>query len=538
MASSTTTTGSTLPDSFFHWQETRPGVWERHLDECEKFYVLTARAGSGTSSSPSSTCFPITGCAVFTTTTDAQDQDRVLTALRKAWTSLRMQHPTLGSRIVHDDHSNEWKRVYHSAWHEGSDLEKWLHSTFKVIDTVIDPLGWLNNETPPFEVPTIFVVRSVQQQSVVFLCCPHDLTDGVGILQLINQLFQYAGVIYGQQGGVHGLPDYVSGASEPWRLSPCLRIAAAIPDSLPETMLKRFDEIQRDNRKIYSHPGILGLPGCSAAGDAIQERNVQRVSAPLSKAVTEQLLRNCKKVAPGLSVTHVVMAAVAKALADLQPYREEPYTVRFVNQSMINLRPYCSRPYNSPDHSAAAYHTVSAQALYIDLVVPSKSAEVSSMENKRDDELHRIAIQVRDFYTAVRPRPDASKNTDVHEQVAMAPMVFKTFTPKEEASSSSSSSSSQPSGARVRPAFCPVTLSSIGNVDSMVSGTHGPFELTNVWAASIPPPAGLAIFLSTWSGKAELAGVFDTQFHEPAYIENFLGRVWSCALTGLEVWQQ
>ncbi|KAI1375281.1 hypothetical protein F4677DRAFT_422266 [Hypoxylon crocopeplum] len=499
----------------FQWEESRDGVWERNIDECEKFYRLSTRKGNG--------CYPVTGCASFIVNSSAStinengdEKDRyVENAFRKAWITLNYRHPTLRSHVEHDTDSDRWMRVYSTF--QGEDEEKrWLNSTFKIVDTDIEPIQWFNENSPTFEISTLFLVREKQgkeHRQTVFLRCPHDVTDGVGILQLVDQLFNHAALAY-DQGVDYALPKW---GREHERLSPCLRVAASIPESFSETQTKRFQEIQTQNGAIYNHAGFLSLPSSSKTAVASQEGKRQRIPLSVPKPTTKKILRSCKAIAPGVSVTHVFMSALAQALSELQPQKEESYPVRYVNHSMINLRPYCQDPYKSPEHAAAAYHTVSTQALGIDLVVPGSAADSKNGDKLND--LPQIAVKVRDFYKAVRP----VSPTD--DQIMLAPLTFKGFMPPPDSDPHAVS----------EPPFCPVALSSIGNVDSMVGASHGPFQLKNVWAASEPIGAGVAVFLGTWDGMIELSAVFDTRYHDVEYIERFLGRILNCACKGLGV---
>lgn len=236
-----------------------------------------------------------------------------------------------------------------------------------------------------------------------------------------------------------------------------------------------------------------------------------RLSHTVPKDLTSKILRGCKDVVSGVSVTYFFMSALAIALSKVQPRKEDSYPVRYVNHSMINLRPYCREPYNTPDHAAAAYHSISTQALGIDLVVHSALDQTTG---DHAAEMLRVLPQVQDFYNDIRPVP----SEEIHEQVAFAPSIFKSFT--------------SPSGvdphAVSEPPFCPVALSLIGNVSSMVQQRHEPFDLTNVWAASEPMGAGVALFLGSWDGQLELSGVFGTRYHEPGYVESFLERILIC----------
>ncbi|RSL51074.1 hypothetical protein CEP54_011600 [Fusarium duplospermum] len=500
--------------SRLQWQVSPEGTWARDVDECERFYITSTRKENG--------CFPVSGCVSFTVTSvdlmPAVDKEsRVEEALRKAWITLRYQHPTLGSRIEHDEDGDRLRRVYQS-FDNDDEQKRWVNSTFKVVDTNVGPLEWFNDNTAAaFETTILFFVRSQGQDSyrqAIFLRCPHDVSDGVGVLQLVNQLFDYATLAF-NQGEEYSLPTW---GKEHENLSPCIRVAAEIPDTLSKAQTKRLEEIQTRNATVYKHQGLLALAASSTLADGVRDGKLMRLSHPVSKDLTSKILRGCKDVASGVSVTHVFMSALAMALSEVQPRKEDPYPVRYVNHSMINLRPYCREPYNTRAHAAAAYHTISTQALGIDLVVPG-----SSDQTTRDHatEMRRVLPQVQQFFNDIRPVP----SEEIHEQVAFAPSAFKSFT---------SQSGVDPHTVS-EPPFCPVALSSIGNVSSMVQQRHGPFELTNVWAASEPMGAGVALFLGSWDGQLELSSVFDTRYHESSYIRSFLERILRCVHGGLGV---
>jgi hypothetical protein len=489
--------------SQFAWKRSSQGVWERDIDECEDFYRLFTKSGHG--------CYPITGCATFQIkTSDVDQEDRVEKTLRNAWTFLRHKHPTLRSRMERDNGDGRWKKVYR-PFQTSDDVDCWLQSTFKTIDSSQTALEWFNNDAPDFEIPTVYLVRSKHDAScqTMFLRCPHDITDGVGVLQLIDQLFTQAAVFYRDSiDYAYPLPDNELDS----RLSPSLRIAGPIPDSLSDTQKQRFEDIQSRNMTRYNHPALLSLPSSSST----ESDQVQRVAVSVPKVVSSQILANCKAIAPGISVTHVFTSALAMALRDLQPQKQEPYPVRYVNHAMINLRPYCRPPYNSPDHAAAAYHTVSSQALAIELDVPA----LTGNKKAEPSELPLLATEVRDFYNQVKPVPGQT-----YEQIFLSPWTFKALSPP---------SGSDPCAVS-DPPFCPVALSSIGNIASIVSATSDVFELTDVWAASQPIGAGVATFLGCWDGRIELSGVFNTQFHNKEYMENFLKSVLRHVYKGFKV---
>ncbi|WAO92050.1 Hypothetical protein NCS54_00954200 [Fusarium falciforme] len=506
---------SNIPLTCLQWQVSPESTWARDVDECERFYITSSRKENG--------CFPVSGCASFNVNPDdsmptIDEENRVEAALKKAWITLRYQHPTLGSRIEHDEDGDRLRRMYRS-FDTDDEQESWVGSTFKVVDTDLGPLEWFNNNTAAaFETATVFFVRSKGQGSdrrAIFLRCPHDVSDGVGVLQLVNQLFDYTAMAF-EQGDEYSLPKW---GKEHENLSPCIRIAAKMPESLTEAQTKRLEEIQTQNGTIYKHQGLLALPSRPTIADGVvKDSKLIRLSHTVPKDLTSQILRGCKDVASGVSVTHVFMSALAMALSEVQPQKEDSYPVRYVNHSMINLRPYCGEPYDTPAHAAAAYHTISTQALGIDLVVPGSSDQTTG---DHAAEMRRILPQVQDFFNDIRPVP----SEEIHEQVAFAPSTFESFT--------------SPSGvdphAVSEPPFCPVALSSIGNVSSTVQQSHGPFKLASVWAASEPMGAGVALFLGSWDGQLELCGVFDTRYHEPGYVESFLERILICVRGGLGI---
>ncbi|KAF4445468.1 hypothetical protein F53441_10810 [Fusarium austroafricanum] len=492
--------------SQFHWKKSSEGTWKRQIDECEDFYRLYTKEDHG--------CYPIIACASFHIKSSvAHEYNFVVKSLRDAWAFLRYKHPTLGSRIERDTKTDTWKRVY-TPFESKEDVDRWLHSTFKITHINTSALKWFNDNARPFEIPNIYVIKSDTEipRQEVFLRCPHDITDGVGIIQLVNQLFTKAAEIRSQHAEYqYPVPD----EDLDIRLSPCLRVAASIPGQLSESQHQRFEKMQIENGRTYTHPGLLSLPPSSSP--AIQaDFRTKRIAITIPRAVSSQILAHCKEVAPGVSVTHVFVSALAMALSECQPRKKEAYPVRYVDRPMLNLRPFCSSPYNSPDHAGAAYHGVCAQALGIDLEVPSMTDDEA-----KPSPLPRLATQVRDFYNQLKP----TLSNETHEQVLLAPLTFKSLSPPPGADPWAVSD----------PPFCPVSLSSIGNLASIVASSNEILELTNVWIASQPIGAGVALFLGTWDGKIELSGVFNTQYHSEDYVQKFLEGITKNVYNGLDI---
>ncbi|KAF5638006.1 cycloheximide-inducible CIP70 (cytochrome P450 family) [Fusarium sp. NRRL 52700] len=470
------------------------GDWERQIDECESFYWLYTKEDHG--------CYPITACASFQLKLSSKSgHGRDIEALKNAWVFLRHKHPTLGSRIVRDDKAGMCKRIY-KPFEKNEDVDTWLSSTFHIIKTYKSALEWFNDDAPVFAVPTVYIVQSKgdANDQTLFMRCPHDISDGVGMLQLLNQLFTQASQFYTRPTKYsYPLPDQDLGT----RLSPCLRVAASIPDLVFEAQVQRFHEISTKNGETYNHPGLMSLPPTSSPGTEA-EFKAKRIAVSVSKGMSAQILARCKTLGSGASLTHVFVSALAMALAEFQPRKQETYPVRYVDRPMLNIRPFCKEPYSSPDHAGAAYHAICAHALGIDLEVPGLGVD----KDFATKTLPQIATEVRGFYNKHKP----SLSGDIHEQVLFAPLTFKSQFPPPGADPWSVSD----------PPFCPVSLSSIGNLSSVVATSNEMFELTDVWIASQSIFTGVAIFLSSWNGEIELSSVFNSQFHSEKYVQSFL----------------
>ncbi|CEI70607.1 hypothetical protein FVEN_g903 [Fusarium venenatum] len=487
----------------FHWKQSNAGYWHRDIDECEQFYQLYAKKEHG--------CYPVTACASFQVKDASANLDaNVESALRNAWIFLRHKHPTLGSHIECSDQPHTWKRLY-KPFDTDEDVKSWLDSTFKIINTNKSALSWFNDEAPSFNLPTVYMAKSgLDAHQTVVLRCPHDITDGVGVLQLLGQLFKHASSFYKQANGFrYPLPDIDLRK----RLSPSLRVAASIPDLLSEDQTKRFQELQTTNGSVYNHPCWLNLPP-SASNDSASV--MKRIAISSSQSLSSEILAGCKNIAPGVSLTHVFTASLTMALRELQPRQEQAYTTRYIGRSMINIHPYCLQPFNSPDHAAAAYHAVSAQALGIDVKIPS-----SADDGTKVDTLSELAIKVRDFYQQIKP----NLSNDTYEQALFAPQVFQTLFPPPGV---------DPWAVQKTP-FCPVSLSSIGNLSTIVGSSDSIFELSKVWAASQPINAGVVVFLGSWDGQIELSSVFNTQYHNEEYMERFITKILTHVFEGLGI---
>ncbi|KAI1044122.1 hypothetical protein LB505_010505 [Fusarium chuoi] len=207
------------------------------------------------------------------------------------------------------------------------------------------------------------------------------------------------------------------------------------------------------------------------------EFKAKRIAVSVPKGIFAQILAGCQNLGSGVTLTRVFVSALAMDLAEFQPRKQETYTVRYVDRPMLNLKPFCKDPYRSPDHAGATYHAVCAHALGFDFEVPGLAAE----KDVATKALPKIALDVRDFYNKHKP----NLLEEIHEQVLFAPLTFISQFP--------------PSGGDPwcisNPPFCPVSLSSIGNLSSVMTASSESFDLTNVWS---PANQSLLVSQSSW----------------------------------------
>ncbi|KAH7367712.1 hypothetical protein B0T11DRAFT_275861 [Plectosphaerella cucumerina] len=475
----------------------RDADWERPLDAVEIFYRRMTPKGAG--------CYPVTACASVNISSDPETSDF---CFKSAWTILRREYPPLGSRVSFDPANVTWMRRYSQL--DTAAESAWLSSTFLVVENEEGPEHWFNNAPPAFELSSLFLVkpRGEDANYTVFLRCPHDLTDGVGTLHLLNRFLLHAGAIH--EHGQHYASTVLLPEDESSALSPSLQVDAMFPSKPSLSLQDTFKGTISNNGAIYNHPGLLSLPASSAAND---QEGTHRAAVSIPLPTSCQIVDACKSIGPGISVTHVFLAGLAQTLAELQPQRDEPYEVRYANQFLMDLRPQLPAPFDGPKHAAAAYSTVSAQAMNLDLVAGAQGAAAKL------EEFRRCAIDARDFFHAVRPT-----SLD-HEQVQLTPLVFNSLADQAGPNPHATSD----------PAFCPVALSSLGVLDKVASSRHGSLTVDNVWVASEPIGAGVAAFLGSWAGKMELSVVFRKDYHDVEYLEDFLGRIVDNVLLGLNI---
>ncbi|KAJ8113710.1 hypothetical protein OPT61_g4219 [Boeremia exigua] len=511
----------------FVWQQTKPGHWEREIDEAERFYTCLAKSFEVSGRM----FFAITGfVSISVEITDSSTDKEVEEALRKAWLRLRYDCPTIGSHVDYNSEKGKYIKSYTAFDPEHLELhtKSWLSKTFVPLNPNMSGLDWCNSDPPAPKIPTLFIMTppstSGSERHVVYrdivLRSPHDISkyckahahqqatdqgtlvvDGIGTLQLLNKLLQYAAQ-YHENPSSFELPPP---GSESQNLSPPLRVAASIPPILTLDEQKRLQSVISRNAELREDVELLTVP--FTQGQVVPGKH-QRTALALSSVDTARVLQACKEL--GATVTHVYHASIALIIRDLQPPRPQSRTARYINYCLVNERPQCDAPYNSSDYAASVYHSVSGNSLTLDLTIPSITD--SSDQNYANPKVARMEFrtltkQVRDFYTSIRNAP---------ENLALAPAFWSMGTPDVLNPTSESSSVPPPNPSPS------VSISSMGNLDKVVAPQYGAFGAKDPWVTGEELGSGIGVFLGTWQGRLQLSAAYNEAWHDREEVRGFL----------------
>ncbi|KAH7075872.1 hypothetical protein BKA63DRAFT_595590 [Paraphoma chrysanthemicola] len=486
------------------WCESFPGRWEREIDEAEQFYTYMAKLYEGTGRM----AFAMTGFMSLSVQVSKDSIPQCTTrmvedALRRAWLRLRFEHPTIASYVDYDVEQGRWVKSYTSFHQDSVDaqIEQWLDATFVLVDSRVSGTEWCNLDPLAPKLPTLFVISppNTQEEPAEMLLrdlvirSPHDIMDGLGTLQLLDNLLKHASeALKNPESWKPTTPG-----SEYRNLSPPLRISAAIPPILTLEQQDRLQSIISLNKLSRQSTEMMALP--FKRGPTIPGKH-QRIAHEFSTSDTIKLLKACKNF--NATITHVYHAAVACTLRDLQPRTQQSRQSRFISYALINERPKCTKPYSTSRHAATVYHSVSGANLVLDLTIPSIRQQVESQPHQAfQQEFCALVEQVRTFYHAVK--------NDKHH-IALAPSFFSMLTPH----------IPNPTCApQQRPVPAPndspsVSVSSLGVLDKIVAPRHGRFEVESAWVAGEELGTGLGVFLGTWQGKLQVSAVWNEAWHD------------------------
>ncbi|CAG9972514.1 unnamed protein product [Clonostachys byssicola] len=482
-------------DDQFRWCQAPDGTWQRDIDEAERFYATFCRKPDD----PDAASFAVTCHASFfvpvseTGGTYEATNEKITDALRTAWLALCHESPTLASWIQYDPSEGVWKRMYAplNGSEDSPTVSAWLSQTFKQVNSDTNN-EWFNMNPPVFKVATLFVVASPSDQDdlvhrKVYLRCPHDLVDGIGILHLIHRFFELADRSC-QGGALNTRWD----GHEVAYLSPPLSTAIGIRGRPTDAQRQAFDALVARNATLQTEKPLLGFTLSDDSGGADR---IQRLSFSLSENLTAELVRRSKL--HGITITHLVSAALTLALRDLQSFPPGTLGVKYCNQSIVNLRGLCL-PSQDP-LAVGNYHMVAAQSMAIDLSLASCDNATKGSE----EELIAVAKQFRDYYAAIRP---VSKPID-QDLLSFIPMTWDMFTPKP---------TTQP---LPQQQVASVAISSLGNISSIVKTDYGAFSLKTVWVAGETLGTGISTFIQTFAGELGFSTIFNLGFHQEERIE-------------------
>lgn len=510
----------TNPYEKYQWRKDPNGLWQRDVDEAERFYASMCRKAND----PEAAAFAITGTVTFSVksrdgTNTSILSSKVEESLRAAWKVVRRQCPAVASWIAYDKPTDSWKR-FCSSFENSPDPaaaeDEWLSSTFRTIETDMTEEEWFNTDPSVPKLPTLFLIQpnhedtSIEQyQANVCFRSPHDVIDGHGILQLLDLLFEVAADTY------NGTPkmNVGSGTGE---LSAPFRVACDVAPTPSASQMKHFKDTFINNASVATGAPLLGLPTDITPGAASKRK---RVATSLSKSSSAKLLARCKE--EGLTVTHAISAAVVLALRELQPEDKAGMTLRWYMQGLLSLRYLCQPPYNTPQHAAGNFHMIATQGLGLDVEVSGKAKQ--EKDGSSSEFLH-MASKVKDYYIAVRPPGDRSNRDDLD----VAAVTWKAVTP--------SSSAEQPAKS-TEEAYAPasIAVSSLGNISAMVRAEREPFKLSNVWVAGEGQGSATPLMLGGYGGRVEVSAIFDNAFYSEEYMKGFQRAVLTAAVEGLGI---
>lgn len=487
-------------DDQFEWRATKPGRWERDIDEVEEFYTSLAKAYEGTGR----VFFAMTGFLSLSIPIESgsdylRTERRVEEALKHAWTRLRFDHPTIASRVEYDQGQEKYKKIY-ETFTDHTSQQQWLESTFRVVPEKMSGLDWCNSDPPVPALPTLFLIKNAPSDGQSFsadlvLRSHHDIIDGMGTLLLFNNLLTNFAFAYEQSASK--LPQF----GEEWsNLSPPLRVAAGIPTTLSPESEERMRGILEHNASVKKGIQIASPP---FQRESIHPGKHQRVAVTLSQSITDKLLKKCRD--HGLSITHAYHAAIALAVRDVQGRKEADSMIRYISYCLVNERNHCKSPYGTSNHPASVYHSVSGRCLYVDLTVPA--VESGADTTIEQEEYLSTAQHIRDYYLEIR---------DNKEYMKLIPAFWAMSTP--------------PYPGPELPAIPPrnetpsVSISSMGVLDKIIQHRYGRFNVESPWVTGEELGTGLGVFLDTWKGKLTLSSAYNDAWHGKEEVLDFLNR--------------
>lgn len=495
------------------WTATKPGRWERDIDEVEQFYTTLAKLYEGTGR----TFFAMTAHISFSIT-DTESMEatiqRVTSAIRQAWLHIRHDHPTIASWVEYQADKMKCRKVYETCSTNQSKQQAWLDETIRLVPTTQTGEEWCNSDPPVPKIPTLFVIYNDSppggpKSFELVLRSYHDIVDGVGSLLLLNNLMTYASAAFENPQDFH-IPAF----NNEWEnLSPPFRIAASLPERLSPKQELKLQRTKEQKEACMRDVEIATVP----YDDSQTVPGVhQRRSLTLTYDVTQRLLAACKSI--GASVTHVYHASAAVTLFGLQKQSIKERRVRYVNYSLINERGQCHEPYDSPSQAISVYHSVSGNNLVIESKIPALGEPRPSAKEELC-ELRNVIDQVKEYYVDIR---------NDKEHVYLVPAYWALATPP------------YPAGHKVPPIPAAnntpsVSISSMGVIDRIISERYGAIDIFSPWVTGEELGAGFGLFLGTFRGCMELSIAYNDAWHTKEEAISFISKCNALVLQLLDI---
>lgn len=508
----------------FLWGEVATGIWERDVDEPERYYCVMAKLYEGSGQRALAITCHITVSFAHLDGDDNQNVDaRVDAALQTAWLKLRHHHPTIASQVRHDPARNSFTRVYQSA-PTMAELIAWLSHSYRKIYTSAASSAWANAGILSPALPTLFVLRSLEPASAdksvpitrhVILRCPGDVMDDAGALALLGNLARIAAQAYAS-GTSFPMPEFGDN-SEFETMSPPFRMAARLPRDLSVPQSRRLTEMRAANAQQFTHPApLLRLPfrlGPTAPG------RHQRAFTKLDVRQTRQFFTGCACLT--LTPAMVFHSVIPIMIRNLMPRAPAPRDMRFVMAPVVrDMRPKLSEPYSTPtQHPAAQYQSVAGSDLVVDIAVPTAgdAGDKVLQQTADGEDFFRIIQLVKAFINTMEGDPD---------DVAFTPIGWATRTPVLQAMS----------GYRPVPApdaVPPITLSMLGVVDGPVPAATGPVAVSDPWVTREELRNGLALSVTVFQGELCLNAAYNEAWHDRVEVEAWLKMLIELVKVGL-----
>lgn len=189
---------ATMP---LNWTRTSPTIYERAVDDVERFFLFVEAVGQGCSDKQN--WHPAAGIKIKTR------PEQFVEEVRQVWRILRYDHPCLSAIIE----SDRW--IYHVA--DEQELSRWLEETVQVHDVFRSARELFPFETSPNKRVVLHVFPQTQE---LVIQGPHTHLDAIGMAKLFDHLLRLL---------VNPSPAEPPWGDEGKNLTPPLTITARVP---------------------------------------------------------------------------------------------------------------------------------------------------------------------------------------------------------------------------------------------------------------------------------------------------------------------